>query len=457
MNNYRGLSLWHDTAGEEFIPRAPLRGDIQVDVAIVGAGFTGLWSAYHLLKFDPSLKIAIVESEIAGFGASGRNGGWASTLYPVSNSRLESESGPAAPGAISEALKESINGIERFCVEHGVDAHLERGGRITVARTKVQLRRLSAEVADDRHYGQATEMLSRGELISRLNIEGALGGAFDPTCARLHPAKLVRGLARVVESSGATIYELTRVKSVSPRQVVTDAGRVRANFVIRATEGFTPALSRGSAKRAIAPVYSLMVATEPLPDWLWERIGLRSYETFTEARQLIVYGQRTADNRLAVGGRGAPYFFGSKIAPEQDRDPRVHEGLRNLIRDWFPEVKNHIFTHAWGGPLGISRDWHPHVNLDRATGLASAGGYVGDGVTTSYLAGATLASLITEQTNDFTSLPFVNHQSRLWEREPIRWLAVNAGLLAMSFADREESITRRPSLIAKTMAPLLGH
>lgn len=457
MNSYRSLSLWHDTAGEEFNARQSLKGDIEVDVVIVGAGFTGLWSAYHLLKFDPSLKIAVLESEIAGFGASGRNGGWASTLYPVSNARLAAESGADAPSAIREALKESIDGIERFCLENEVDAQLVRGGRISVARTKVQLRRLSQQVDEDRRHGDETQMLTRADLISRLDIEGAIGGAFDPTCARLHPTKLVRGLARAVEHSGAIIYEQTRAKSIQPRLVVTDRGRVRAKFVIRATEGFTPTLSRGQAKREIAPVYSLMVATEPLPSWIWDRIGLRSYETFTEARNLIVYGQRTADDRLAVGGRGAPYFFGSKIAPSQDRDPSVHESLRDLVREWFPEVKNHIFTHAWGGPLGISRDWHPHVNFDRATGLCSAGGYVGDGVTTSYLAGATLASLISEVQNEFTALPFVNHKSRLWEREPIRWLAVNAGLLAMSFADREESITRRPSLIARAMAPLLGH
>jgi glycine/D-amino acid oxidase-like deaminating enzyme len=457
MNNYRGLSLWHDTAGEEFIARVPLGGDIKVDVAIVGAGFTGLWSAYHLLKLDPSLKIAIVESQIAGFGASGRNGGWASTLYPVSNARLTAESGNSAPGAIRNALLDSIDGIERFCLENNVNAHFVRGGRITVARTKVQLRRLTEEVKEDRHYGEESEILSRADVLSKIDIEGALGGAFDPTCARIHPTRLVRGLAQVVENAGATIYEQTRAKSIQPGLVVTEHGRVQAKFVIRATEGFTPAINRHRAKRELAPVYSLMVATEPLPSWIWDRIGLRSYETFSEARHLIVYGQRTADDRLAVGGRGAPYFFGSKIAPSQDRDPRVHEGLRNLVRDWFPEVKNHLFTHAWGGPLGISRDWHPQVNLDRTSGLASAGGYVGDGVSTSYLAGITLASLILEKKNEFTALPFVDHQSRLWEREPIRWLAVNAGLFAMSLADREESLTHRPSYIAKAMAPLLGH
>jgi glycine/D-amino acid oxidase-like deaminating enzyme len=457
MNNYRSLSLWHDTAGEEFIARAPLSGDIKVDVAIVGAGYTGLWSAHHLLKHDPSLKIAIVESQIAGFGASGRNGGWASALYPVANARLTVESGSGAPELIRNALLDSIAGIERFCLENNVDAHFARGGRITVARTKVQMRRVTEEVADDRRFGAESEILSRADVLSRMDIEGAVGGAFDPTCARIHPTKLVRGLARVVESAGATIYERTRAKSIEPKLVVTEHGRIHAEIVIRATEGFTPAINRRSAKRELAPVYSLMVATEPLPAWIWDRIGLRSYETFSEARHMIVYGQRTADDRLAVGGRGAPYFFGSKIAPSQDRDPRVHEGLRDLIRDWFPEVKNHVFTHAWGGPLGISRDWHPHVNLDRTSGLASAGGYVGDGVSTSYLAGNTLASLILEKENEFTTLPFVDHQSRLWEREPIRWLAVNAGLFAMSWADREEAITRRPSSIAKAMAPLLGH
>jgi glycine/D-amino acid oxidase-like deaminating enzyme len=457
MDNYRGLSLWHDTAGEEFIARPSLGGDITVDVAIVGAGFTGLWSAYHLLKLDPALKIAIVESQIAGFGASGRNGGWASALYPVSNARLSVESGSSAPGAVRNALLESIDGIEQFCLEHNVDAQFVRGGRITVARTKVQLRRLTTDVKDDRLHGEEIEMLSKADVLSKIDMAGAIGGAFDRTCARIHPTRLVRGLARVVESAGAVIYEQTRAKSISPHLVITERGRVHAKFVIRATEGFTPAINRGRAKRELAPVYSLMVATEPLPSWIWDRIGLRSYETFSEARHLIVYGQRTADDRLAVGGRGAPYFFGSKIAPSQDRDPRVHEGLRKLIRAWFPEVKNHVFTHAWGGPLGISRDWHPHVSLDRKTGLANAGGYVGDGVTTSYLAGNTLSHLILEQPNELTTLPFVDHESRLWEREPVRWLAINAGLFAMSFADREESLTHHPSYIAKAMAPLLGH
>ncbi|HUW77213.1 MAG TPA: FAD-dependent oxidoreductase [Candidatus Nanopelagicaceae bacterium] len=457
MKNYRGLSLWHDTSGEEFTPRRQLDGDIEVDVAIVGAGFTGLWSAYHLLKFDPSLTIAIIESQIAGFGASGRNGGWASAIYPVSNSRLTNESGPTSAQAIRSALVESIDGIEQFCTDHDVDADFVRGGRITVARTKVQMRRLTKEVSDDARYGTESELLGRADVLSRIDIEGAIGGSFDPSCARVHPTKLVRGLARVVENAGAVIYERTHAKLIEPHLVVTDRGRVQAKFVIRATEAFTPAINRGSAKRELAPVYSLMVATEPLPAWIWDRIGLRAYETFSEARHLIVYGQRTADDRLAVGGRGAPYFFGSKIRPSQDRDPKVHEALRNLVRDWFPEVKNHLFTHAWGGPLGISRDWHPQVNLDRNTGLASAGGYVGDGVTTTYLAGATLASLIMEKENHFTRLPLVGHKSRLWEPEPIRWLAVNAGLLAMSVADREESLTRHSSYIAKAMAPLLGH
>ena len=456
MSSYRGLSLWHDTAGEEFVPRPPLDGDVEVDVAIVGAGFTGLWAAYHLMKIDSSLKIAVVESQIAGFGASGRNGGWASTLYPVSNSRLAVEAGPNAPAAIRAALLESLDGIERFCLENAVDANFVRGGRISVARTKMQFRGLTEQVKDDRNFGSESELLSKSEVTAKLDMAGAVGGAFDPTCARIQPTKLVRGLARVLGDAGVLIYEKTRAKSIEPRLVITDRGRVRARFVIRATEGFTPTLNRGKSKREIAPVYSLMVATEPLPSSIWEQIGLRSCETFTEARHLIVYGQRTADDRLAVGGRGAPYFYGSKIAPGQDQDPRVHGGLRKLIREWFPEVKNHVFTHAWGGPLGISRDWHPHVNFDPSTGLASAGGYVGDGVTTSYLAGATLASLILDTKNEFTELPFVNHQSRLWEREPIRWLAVNAGLLAMSVADREESITRRPSRIAKAMAPLLG-
>jgi glycine/D-amino acid oxidase-like deaminating enzyme len=236
--------------------------------------------------------------------------------------------------------------------------------------------------------------------------------------------------------------------------VVTDHGSVSADVVVRATEGYTARIDRH--RRLLAPVYSLMVATEPLTDDQWAQIGLDGRPTFTEHRHLVVYGQRTADGRLAFGGRGAPYHFGSSVRPEHDRDHGVWSALRATLRDLLPVLEDVEFTHAWGGPLGIPRDWCASVGLDRSTGLAWAGGYVGDGVSTTNLAGRTLRDLVLGRSTDLTRLPWVQHRTRRWEPEPLRWLGINAGLQAMSFADREEELTGRSSRIARAMAPLVG-
>jgi glycine/D-amino acid oxidase-like deaminating enzyme len=235
---------------------------------------------------------------------------------------------------------------------------------------------------------------------------------------------------------------------------VTDHGVVSADVVLRATEGYTVSLA--GLERAVVPVYSLVVATEPLPDDLWERIGLPDRETFTDQRHLLIYGQRTADGRLVFGGRGAPYHFGSAIRPGFDREERVFARLRHSLLELFPALEGTRFTHAWGGALGVPRDWIASVGLDQNTGLGWAGGYVGDGVGTTNLAGRTLRDLVLGRDTELTRLPWVGHRSRRWEPEPLRWLGVNAGLRAMTFADAEERLTRRPSVVARAVSPLVG-
>jgi glycine/D-amino acid oxidase-like deaminating enzyme len=257
----------------------------------------------------------------------------------------------------------------------------------------------------------------------------------------------------VVESLGVGLFEGTRVSEIRPGVALTAAGAVTADVVVRATEGYTPDLP--GLRRLIAPVYSLMVATEPLAASVWQEIGLAGRPTFSDARHVVVYGQRTADGRLAFGGRGAPYHFGSRVRPGFDEEPRVFGRLRETLRELFPQLGDVEFTHAWGGPLGITRDWSASVGLDRATGLAWAGGYVGDGVGTSNLAGRTLADLVLGRETDLVSLPWVDHRSRRWEPEPLRWLGINAELQAMRLADWEERRTNRPSRVARAMAPLM--
>ena len=424
---------------------------------VVGAGLTGLWTAYYLHRADPSLRVAVLEAEVAGFGASGRNGGWCSALFPTDWDKLVAASSAGEALRLHRAMQQTVHEVGRVAAAEGIDAHYRRGGTLTLARTGVQLARLRAQVATAHARGFTEDderLLSATEARAILDAEGVLGASFTPHCAAVHPARLVRGLARVVEAAGVALFEQTPVRAIEPGRVTTPRGTVTADVVLRATEGYTARLA--GQQRAVAPVYSLMVATEPLPDETWAAIGLTDRPTFSDGRHLIIYGQRTADGRLAFGGRGAPYHFGSRIRPSYDAEPRVFADLRRVLGELLPQLGDVAFTHAWGGPLGITRDWSASVGLDPGTGLGWAGGYVGDGVATTNLAGRTLADLVTGADSDLVTLPWVGHRSRAWEPEPLRWLGINAGLRAMTLADTEERWTRRDSRIARLMAPLVG-
>jgi glycine/D-amino acid oxidase-like deaminating enzyme len=425
-------------------------------VAIVGAGLTGLWTALYLARADPTLRIAVVEAETAGFGASGRNGGWASALFPASHAKVAKRSSRDGAIALHAAMRASVDEVLGAAEQEGIDARAAKGGTIVVARAKAQWARARAEVDDARSWGRGEDdlrLLDAAEATGVLAATRVLGATYTPDCAAIHPARLVRGLAEAVVRRGVALYEQTPALSITPGSVVTRHGIVRAERVIRATEGYTPSLD--GQRRRVVPVYSLIIATEPLPAETWEQIGLRRRETFSDHRHLVIYGQRTADDRLVFGGRGAPYHFGSRIRPSYDRVPRVFDALQATLVDLFPVVKGVAITHRWGGALGISRDWTASVGLDRATGLGWAGGYVGDGVTTTNLAGRTLADLVLGRDTELTRLPWVGHRSRSWEPEPLRWLGINAGLRGMTWADREEAVTGRESRIARLVSPFI--
>jgi len=450
MSDYSSLSFWHGTVGD-LSPRAALPGDTDADVAIVGGGLTGLWTAWYLLQRDPGLKVVVLEKQIAGFGASGRNGGWCSALFPRSTASLVRAHGREAALGLRRAMVDTVDEVGRAASQAGVDADYAKGGTVAYARSAVQLAAARAEVDEARSFGVDEVELWGAE---RAHAADALGASFDPACARVHPAKLVRGMAEAVERAGATIFEQTEVLDWAPGRVTTTRGTVTAHRIVLATEGYGATLRQ--THRRILPLYSLMIATEPLPDEFWDSIGLRHGQTFTDFRHLLIYGQRTADNRFAFGGRGARYHWGSSIRPEYDRSPRVFEHLHRALRELFPSMDAAV-THRWGGPLGVPRDWHASVNYDPSTRIASAGGYVGDGLSTTNLAGRTLADLLTGADTELTRLPWVNHRSPSWEVEPLRFAGANAGMTAMAFADAEEKVTGRRSLAARMMGPLVGH
>lgn len=441
--------LWWDAIPTRST-RPSLEANIDVDVVIVGAGFTGLWCAYHLAGIDSDLTIAVVEAKNVGFGASGRNGGWCHAEYPLGHGQLAKDHGDERAMAHMEALFESVDDVGRVIELEGIECDYAKGGVLTVARSDLQdgwAREEVAEAAGRGSDSQEVRYLDRDDATNMLNATRVVGGVWHPHGAAVHPAKLVLGLAIAAEQRGITIYENSEVVGVTGGQVHTSAGVVDAGMVVVATEGYTSQFD--GRERDIVPLYSHMIATEPLPPEIWADIGLETRPVFSDFRNLIIYGQRTADNRFAFGGRGAPYHFGSRIEDRFDIDDGVHRELVRVLLELFPQLEPFAITHRWGGPLGVSRDWRPAVVVDRSERLAWAGGYVGDGVATSQLAGRTLAELIAGRDTPRTSLPWVQHRWPKWEVEPLRWIGINFGLNLAKAADRREEKTGKASKLAE--------
>lgn len=433
------VSHWFSQIPE---PRPGLPGDREADVCIVGAGYTGLWTAYYLKQLQPSLTITILESRFAGFGASGRNGGWLSGLPPGHRGMLAKEYGRDSVIAWQSMLNASVDEVISVAAREGIDADIVKGGNLEVARNPAQAERLRAEVEEDRHWGvDDVETLSAAEASARVQVAGLVLGAFNPHCARIQPARLARGLAEVVERLGVSVYEQTPVTEIAPGRAETPRGVLRAPVILRATEGFTARLP--GLRRRWLPMNSAMIATDPLPQRIWDSIGWEGCETLGDLAHGFFYAQRTADGRIAIGGRAVPYRYGSRI----DRDGAVGQGtidyLTGVLHTVLPQTRGVSIAHGWCGVLAVPRDWSAGIQFDPATGLGEAGGYVGHGVTATNLAGRTLADLVLKQSTDLTALPWVGHRSRGWEPEPLRWLGVRGLYTAYKLADRHEGGHRR--------------
>jgi glycine/D-amino acid oxidase-like deaminating enzyme len=436
-----GVSFWWaDLGGPPAADRRrpALRGRLEADVCIVGGGYTGLWTAYYLARAAPELRIVVLESQFCGFGASGRNGGWASALLPGPARRY----GQGVSG-LHKAMVGSIAEIERVTVAEGIDIDFVQAGRLAIARTPAQLARLRDDVALQSHQAGGdpdTVFLDEPALAERVRVAGALGGSWSPHCARIQPARLVRGLAEAVERAGVRIHESSRAEKIRHRRVDTAEGSVRARWIIRATEGYTAGLP--GQRRTWLPMNSSMIVTAPLPDDAWDEIGWSQSETLGDEAHAYCYAQRTADGRIALGGRGVPYRYGSRtdlgVSPAGTTAATTVTDLTALLHSMFPAARAVPVTHTWSGVLGVPRDWCATVGLDEASGLGWAGGYVGDGVTTSNLAGRTLTDLILGRETDLTSLPWVGRRPRRWEPEPLRWLAVHGLYRAYRLADSRE-------------------
>jgi glycine/D-amino acid oxidase-like deaminating enzyme len=427
MKDYRRYSFWLETCGDDLTPRPPLDGDVAVDVAILGAGFTGLWTAYELLKRDPSLSVAIVEREIAGFGASGRNGGWCFSGFPVSPQTLTERYGRDAARQVSLEMYRSVDEVGRVTRDEGIDCHYEKGGALQVARADYDLPKLQTMYDEFRAIGLEDHyrLLDARESRERIEVVNAVGGFHNREGAAVQPARLARGLARAVERLGGTIYEQTTVTRFTGNpqpSLVTSRGTVRAATVVLAGEAYLSALP--GLDRAIIPMTSHIVLTEPLPAGIWDRIRWRDRDVLGGWGVTGAYIQRTADGRIALGPYRGTYPYRSRVTDELDRDEAIFAHARRSAVEWFPELRGVRFTHAWGGVFGIPRDRMPRMTYDPRAGIAAAYGYTGDGVATANLSGRVLADLITDTDSPLQSLPMTRPNPSRWEPEPLRWMGV---------------------------------
>ena len=442
------VSFWYADIG---LPsrRPALAGDTKSDICIIGAGYTGLWAAYYLKSANPALNITIVEKEFAGFGASGRNGGWLTGGFAWNHDRYLRDASEQSVRAMVDAMNGTVD--EVICVADtcGIDADILRTDEMMVATNPAQLARMQAEVAHRQHWGEAgrVQAITADQARARVNIPGVLGGMLVSGVARIQPAKLVRGLADTVERMGVTIAEGTCVTAIDPGHVTTDHGTVHAPIILRCTEGFTATLP--GMRRHWLPLNSAQIVTEPLPAPVWEQIGWQGHEILGDFNNAYCYCQRTREGRIAVGARGLPYKFGSRLDANGAPDPETIRNLIAILHQHFPATIPCKIDHAWCGVLAVPRDWCATVGLDPATGIGWAGGYVGVGVSTSNLAGRTLTDLAMGQQTALTDLPWVNRKVRNWEPEPLRWLGVRGMYGLLHLADRAERRGAGPSILGK--------
>jgi glycine/D-amino acid oxidase-like deaminating enzyme len=434
-------------------------GDGSVDLAIIGGGYTGLWAAYFAKKLEPSLSVAVFEAEQIGYGASGRNGGWLSAMIPGNRATFARVSGGGldASRAFQKEFIAGVDSVLDILQAEGIDADQHKGGALVAAHTKAGLGRLVTRRDADLKYGVAEDevhLLGRDEFQSRVNISTVHGGLFYKHCARIQPAKLVYGLAETLTSMGVSIYERSRVGSIDGLTLSLDNGRVTAAKTFICTEGYSGQLL---GSRALIPINSSMIVTKPLAEEAWQQIGWNGQQCLNDSAHTFIYSQRTADGRIAIGGRGVPYRYGSGTGGAGSTAQSTIDLISTKLRSFFPGIQFEV-DHAWSGVLGVTRDWNGGVNWDPASGIGSSTGYAGHGVTAAYVGGRTLAELAFERKTQRTTLPWVGYRARKWEPEPIRWVGVHGMYRLFGLADQweERRDSTKTSLLARFGSRLAG-
>lgn len=412
-------SFWLE--GAPYAARDPVQGDRRVDVAIVGAGFTGLSTALHLLEAEPGMEIAVLDSEVVGFGASGRNAGFSMTLFGLTLSTTALLFGRWRAAAAHRYMEEAVETLERIVATHDIACDYERPGFLRVATSPAYAKRIQEEIALAHRLGLGgIEWIDADAVRAQVDSPAYLGAWWEPRCGLLDPAKLVRGLADVVERRGGAIHERSPALEIDDNggelAITTPRGRLRAGRLVLATNAYSHLLPQLGRRQV--PAWTHIVLTEPLTDAQLAPIGWAGRQGIEDARNLVHYYRLTADNRLLMGGRDVTLSFGRDM--DRDRSPATFAALEADVRATFPSLADVRFSHRWGGPVSVPLQMTPALGYlgDRRTVYAL--GCMGHGVSLTHLNGRTLADLLLERTTERTEQFFVNRRVIPWPPEPVR-------------------------------------
>ena len=439
MRSLYGSSIyWLETSSH--VPRRPVAGRQDVDVAILGSGFTGLWTAYHLLEAQPSLRVAVIEREEVGFGASGRNGGFAMTLLDMSLAHLRKNQGDGPAKAAHEAVAASVDEIGATIERHGIECEWVHGGLMVVATNRGQLDGVDADAQAAEELGlEGFRRLSAEETRAEVDSPTYLGGLLEEACGVVHPAKLGRGLADVVEGMGATIFETTDVTAIEeqgPRiRIATTDGDVLADQVVLATNAW--ASSTPWFKRTVIPLYTYIILTEPLSDEQWASVGWDRRQGIEDKRNYVHYYRRTNDGRILWGGTDGIIHSGNRIQAGYDRHATIRSHLEDTFRRTFPQLARARFTHHWGGPVGMTMTFLPAFGSLMEGRLHYGLGYNGHGVAPTHTGGKILRDKVLGKTSEYTELCFVDGKEFAFPPEPLRWITAELTRQSLLRQDRQ--------------------
>jgi glycine/D-amino acid oxidase-like deaminating enzyme len=422
MKDYSDKSFWLATYGE-YNPNPPLQGDLDVDIAIIGAGFTGLSTAYNLCKQDPSLAVAVLEAEVVGFGASGRNGGFSMTLFGLEPAVTKLLFSHEKTVEAHRYMERSVDYVDELIKEHDLQSDYWFPGFLRAATTPGYVKRIQHDLELLTSMGiTGISWIEADEIKKEVDSPRFLGGWWEPRSGLLNPAKHVRELKRIAIQLGAKVYEETPVLAIQRDAnftLTTPHGKIVAKKVIFATNAYSHLIPQ--LKRKQVPAFTHMIVTEPLNQAQLDEIGWKNRQGIEDARNLVHYFRLTIDNRLTIGGSDASLAYGGDMGRDMNNDTFTQ--LENDILWLFPHLKGIRITHRWGGPVSVPLQMAPAIGYLGDERAIYSLGCVGHGVSMTHLNGRTLADLAMERKTDLTEVWFVNRHMIPWPPEPIRMAA----------------------------------